>query len=99
MVDAARIREIRKKVIEIIIIFLIENFDKIIRVKIPIRQKIKCFFIKISYFSSGLVDALKTPKIPIVKRTRIEKKIHLSIPKNKFLLLILLLSIINSFFY
>ena len=45
---------------------------------IPTKQKIRCFFIRRSYFPSILIDILNIPNIPIIIKKTIGKNIKRS---------------------
>ena len=77
-----RIIEMVKRIIEKRIIFFIDNFEKVKIIIRPIKQKIVCFFIKSSNLSSILIDTLNIPKIPIIIKKTIGKKIN----RSKFFL-------------
>ena len=63
---------------EIRITFFIDSLEKVNIIINPIKQKIMCFFIRNSNFSSSLIDTLNIPNIPILIKKRIGKKMKRS---------------------
>ena len=83
IVDIDKKMEKVKNTIDNIIKFLIDNFEHEIIIISPTKQKIRCFFIRRSYFSSILIEILKIPNIPMI----IKKIIGKSIKRSKLLFL------------
>ena len=75
----------KMKILKIIRFFKLNFERRHIKMK-PKKQKTICFLNNRSYFSSILVDALKTPNTPININTNTERPINLSRSEKRFTL-------------